>query len=97
MSFGVLGHEEWGEEADHACFLYLFEGRIGDGHDGEFLPGCKDDVVEFVAALGVEVLDVGFDGGGGEVAGVAGDATFGGWIGLEELLDGGVDAGLLGG
>ncbi len=77
MGFGVFGHEERGEEADHACLLHVLEGGIGERHDGQFFPSGEDDVVEIVAALGVEVLDVGFDRGGGEVAGVTVYATFG--------------------
>ncbi len=77
MGFSVFGHKERGEEADHARLLYILEGGVGKRHGGKFIPGGEDDVVEPVAALGVEVLDVGFDGGGGEVAGVAGYATFG--------------------
>lgn len=57
-----------------------------------------DDVVEFrPAALFKELLYVRFDGGGRQVASVACNAAFGARIGLEELVDAGVNAGLLGG
>lgn len=75
MGFGVFGYKERGEEADHARLLYIFEGGVGKRHGGKFIPGGEDNVVEAVAALGINLLDVGLHGGGGEVAGVAGYAT----------------------
>ena len=59
-----------------------------------------DDVVEFIrpaaAALFEEFLNVRFDGVGGQVARVAGDAATSAWVRFEEFVDAGVDAGLLG-
>ncbi len=64
---------------------------------GERVAGRVDDVVEFRRAASLQQgHDVGFDGGGGQVAGVAGDAAVGARVGFEESGDAGVDARLLG-
>ena len=75
--------------------------RVGELDRGEGVARRVDDVVEFQflrpAASVEELDDVGFHGRGGQVAGVAGDAVLGARVGLLEFVDGGVDAGLLGG
>ena len=94
----VLGEEEGRVEADHGGLLYGFEGGVREREGGEAVAGRVDDVVELrSAAVREELLDVGFDGGGGEVAGVAGEAASGARVGREELVDAGVDVGLPGG
>lgn len=59
-----------------------------------------DDVVEFTRPVATasfeEFLHVRFDGGGEQVARVAGDAATSAWVRFEEFVDAGVDAGLLG-
>lgn len=56
--------------------LCVFSGvASASGMMESFSPAVKTMWSMLFAALGVEMLDVGFDGGGGEVAGVAGYAT----------------------
>ena len=94
----VLGEEEGGVEAHHRGLLDGFQGRVCELEGGEGIAGRVDDVVELrPAALLEELFDVCFHRRGGEVASVACDAAFGARIGLEELVDAGVDAGLFGG
>ena len=97
----VLGEQEGRVEADHGGPLDVLERGVGELDRREGVAGRVDDVVEFrgplrpAAAPVEEVDDVGFDGRRGQVAGVAGDAAAGARVGLEELVDAGVDAGLL--
>ena len=93
----MLGEQERRVEADHGRFLDEFQRRVFELERGEGIAGRVHDVVEFrPAAAFQKSLYVGFDRGGGQVAGVAGDATFGARVRLEELVDAGVNAGLLG-
>ena len=97
MLGGVLGEEEGRVEAYHAGLLDGLEGRVCEFERGEVVAGRVDDVVELgPAALREQLLNVGFDGGGGQVAWVAGDAALSARVRREESLDAGVDAGLLG-
>ncbi len=94
----MLGEQEGGIEPHHGRLLYRFQRRVLELDRGELVAGREDDVVEFrLAALLEELLYVCFEGGGGQVAGVACDAALGARVGLEELVDAGVDARLLGG
>lgn len=93
----VLGEQEGRVEPHHGRFLYRFQGRIFELEHGELIAGRVDDVVEFRPAASLEeLLDVRFDAGGRQVARVACDAAFGARVRREELVDAGVDAGLLG-
>ena len=81
----------------------VVERGVGELDRREGVAGRVDDVVQFLlllvgpaaAAPVEEVDDVGFDGRGRQVAGVAGDAAAGARVRLEEFVDAGVDAGLL--
>ena len=99
----MLGEEEGRVEADHGGLLDVGERGVGERDGREGVAGRVDDVVQllFFLVLGPtanasveEVDDVGFQGRGRQVAGVAGDAAAGARVRLEELLDAGVDAGL---
>lgn len=94
----MLGEQEGGVEAHHGRFLYRLQGRVFQLERGESVAGRVDDMIEFrPAALLKKLLYVGFDRGRRQIASVACDAAFGAGVGLEELVDAGVDAGLLGG
>jgi len=60
------------------------------GLDGELVTSCDDDVVYFSNLL-KECLEIGFDGGLGEIARVAGNG--GGGVRLFEGGEGGLDFG----
>ena len=94
----MLGEQQRGIEPHHRRFLYGLQSRVLKLEHCKSIAGRVDDMVEFrPAAPFEELLDVGLDGGGGQVAGVARDAAFGAGVGREELVDRGIDAGLLGG
>ena len=95
---GVLGDDQRSEEARHARLLDERQGDFVERHRRQLVAGGVDDVVER-AALGEQAGDVRFQRvGGGEVAGEAAEAGFGGRVRGQEGGDGGVDArGLRGG
>ena len=93
----VLGEQERRVEADHGRFLYGFQRCVFELERGETVAGRVDDVVELrPTALFEELHYVCFYGGGGQVAGIAGNTASSARVRLEELVDAGVDAGLLG-
>lgn len=73
---GVFGDQDGGVVPDLVAFVDGVEGDVLEGGGAELVAGREDDVVQGTE-LGEEGLDVFFEGGGAEVAGVAREAVFG--------------------